>query len=333
MRLYIQLLCVLLLFAGCKNETPKVDKDSKVESKPESSELNEVYKALQEDSDNLELLEKRGDLLFAQGEFALAAQDFDKVTKTDTTNIKAYHKLADAILNNMDTRTALITIQSAARRFPKDLSTLMMEAKYELILRRFDDCSKTLNKLKKLDPQNAEVFLLVGKLGEETGNLKLAKSGYRTATELDAGLMDAWKKIGDIYALENNPIAIKFYDNGLEVEPNNISLLLGKGTYYFRHKQPQKAIDVFTKVVNLEPSNTLALFDIGLSYIALDNLDKAKENLNICLKTSPSHAPSYYFLGQIAEAQKNKVEAKKLYEQALVFDKDYTRAQNALDNL
>jgi Tfp pilus assembly protein PilF len=57
------------------------------------------------------------------------------------------------------------------------------------------------------------------------------------------------------------------------------------------------AVQEFTKVINLEPSNSENYLLRGLSYLFLDNFEKAKEDFSYTIQISPHNATAYSLRG------------------------------------
>ena len=65
----------------------------------------------------------------------------------------------------------------------------------------------------------------------------------------------------------------------------------------------------------------------------MDSLVPAKTHFNMAIKTSPTYIIAYYYRGLIEEMQGNISAAKKDYQNALNFNPEFVRAQEALDRL
>lgn len=69
--------------------------------------------------------------------------------------------------------------------------------------------------------------------------------------------------------------AIREYQLGLEVAPENVNLLNSLGVAYVKFNRLAKAADCFERVLALEPDNFMALFNLGSTWLTLGRDDLA----------------------------------------------------------
>lgn len=82
---------------------------------------------------------------------------------------------------------------------------------------------------------------------------------------------------GDIYYSEGDfNKAVKEYKQGLACEPNDVNLLNSLGVTYAMMGRKEN-IHCFEKVLQQEPSNFMALYNLGLSHLACENMFDAAD--------------------------------------------------------
>ncbi|MDA1214389.1 MAG: tetratricopeptide repeat protein, partial [Planctomycetota bacterium] len=77
----------------------------------------------------------------------------------------------------------------------------------------------------------------------------------------------------------------------------------------------------------------LAAFARGVSFYRVDKIEQAEDDLQSAYKLYPDHAPTSYYLGQIALLHGKPNEAKAHFEQCIDFDPGHGRAFEALRRL
>jgi tetratricopeptide (TPR) repeat protein len=90
-----------------------------------------------------------------------------------------------------------------------------------------------------------------------------------------------------------------------------------------------EAVDLFHKILDIEPENYKALYNLGITYDNLDKPKKALEYLKKALEINPNHKYSYYNIGLIYENQDEPVKALEFYNRALQIDPKFLYAQHA----
>jgi Flp pilus assembly protein TadD len=87
-------------------------------------------------------------------------------------------------------------------------------------------------------------------------------------------------KIGLTYIASSNPMqGIIVLREVLEVDPNNEMALYNMGILSMQSSQWERAVERFTKLIAVNPENSRAHFYLGLSYLELDQKQLAKEHL------------------------------------------------------
>ncbi|HEX7720113.1 MAG TPA: tetratricopeptide repeat protein, partial [Woeseiaceae bacterium] len=115
---------------------------------------------------------------------------------------------------------------------------------------------------------------------EASGAIEKAMSlGSPSADTLAiAGLVEELRVItaSDVAAKDR---ALRYYQDALIKDPNNILALQWLASIYLDTNQPDKSREMFERVVELDPLNTLALTGLSTSLLGLGRYDEARLNL------------------------------------------------------
>lgn len=129
--------------------------------------------------------------------------------------------------------------------------------------------------------------------------------------------------------------------SGAKATPNNSRAIAALGSISMKkaersmNQQEQinnynKAIEYYSKSVNLLPSNFDSHYNLGVIYMATGNANQAKISFENALKYSPRMTAALNNLGVLYFNIRNFTEAKKYFEQCLSIDANF---QQALANL
>jgi tetratricopeptide (TPR) repeat protein len=99
-----------------------------------------------------------------------------------------------------------------------------------------------------------------------------------------------------------------------EIQAKSASAL-ARGAEYFKAKNFQKAVAEFEKALEEDPKSAMAVFNIGLSYQMLGNMDKAMEYYQ--KTTDMGKGDGLVLMGLMKAAEGQDGEAEALYRQAL----------------
>jgi len=91
-----------------------------------------------------------------------------------------------------------------------------------------------------------------------------------------------------------------------------------------------KAANCFKMIIEMEPSNYRAWYNLGISYFKLKKNKEALEAFNQAIKIKPDYMYCYYNIGLLYEINKGDLETALLYyEKALTYNKSFTYALQA----
>jgi len=330
-RLLLLVLALGLWACGSEGEQGETAEASPLAADPG---LEQVNRQIQENPEDASLYAARARLLLDQGAIDEAIADLQTAIQKDSLNPDYYHALADVYLDYFKSQQALETMVQAGNRFPKRIPTLLKLAEFQLILKLYNEALFTLERIRQIDPLNAEMFFMFGKVFEEKGDLDRAIEGYQRAVENDPDLIDAWIKLGNLWMDRGEPIAEKFFDNALRVDSNHIEALKAKAYYLANVKDDlEGAARLYRKINVLDPQNEEGYYNIGLLYLDMDSLNRAYQSFDLAIKMDPTFVMGYYYRGVAAELKGDLQQARTDYENALKFAPDFERAREALDRL
>jgi tetratricopeptide (TPR) repeat protein len=130
----------------------------------------------------------------------------------------------------------------------------------------------------------------------------------------------------------NYPGAVRAYERGLAVEPENVELLNSMGFALFQQGKSEEAIDVLEKALAVDPKHWKSHNNIALAAIDMGELELAEAHYRESIAIEPQPA-IYNDLGFVLERQGLGPEADELYRKALELDADSSTAHSNLAGL
>jgi tetratricopeptide (TPR) repeat protein/WD40 repeat protein len=123
----------------------------------------------------------------------------------------------------------------------------------------------------------------------------------------------------------NYPAAVKSYERGLEVEPDNVELLNGMGFSLFQQGKSEEAVQALEKALALDPQHWKAHNNMALASIDLGELEMAEAHYRESVAIEPQPA-IYNDLGFVLERQGLGEEAVEMYRKSLELDPESATA-------
>jgi len=270
---------------------------------------------------------------YEQGAYDLSIQDLKYAIKLDSLEPSYYHLLADAYLDNKQSYEALSTLNQASLIFPLRIATLLKLCEFQHILKQYPASLMTTQRIQSIDPLNTESFFMAGLNYRDMMDTIQAISKLQYATSLDDRHIDAWIVLGQLTQNKNPTMALQYFENAVQVDTTNISALHSLAGFLQDRGNLGQSLDIYKKIINLDPDYTDAFVHTGLIYFSIDSLVKALNAFDILCKQDATNPAYYFYRGSAYEALGNTPAAKSDYQQALRLDPFHRKAKSALDKI
>lgn len=325
----------LLLLLACKNEsaTASTKSTSNVDYITGIPSIDAITSQLKEDPDNPVLFAERARLFYENNAFDEAIQDLAFAMKIDSVNPDYHHLLADVYLDYVKSNLALKTMERAAKLHPERIPTLLKLSEFQMILKQNSASMRTIDQILQLDPQNPEAYFMFGMNFKEMGDTTRAINSFQSAVEFEPDHLDAWINLGQLHAAIGGDLAENFFDNALDIDPNNITALHAKADYLTQQDDLSGAIQLYRRINIVDSQYDEAYFNAGLLYLELDSIGKAYQQFDIAIGTNPLYIKAYFFRGYAAENMGRMQQAKADYQQALNLAPNYELAKEGLSRV
>ncbi|MHA2035428.1 MAG: tetratricopeptide repeat protein [Promethearchaeota archaeon] len=158
-------------------------------------------------------------------------------------------------------------------------------------------------------------------------------------TERIEELIEKAKKLA---SQENFKEAIDILENLYKDNPHSeqvkeslIKTLLAFGGYLNDEYSLQyhKAKEKFERILQIDPTNYRAHYNLGIANFNLENIEQAKQCYEEAIRIKPDYKFCFYNLGLIYEREGNLQEALKHYEIALEIDSNFLYAYTARNHI
>jgi len=123
----------------------------------------------------------------------------------------------------------------------------------------------------------------------------------------------------------NYPGAVRAYQRGLAVEPDNVEILNALGFSYFQQGMNEEAVAAFEKTLAVDPKHVKAHNNMALASLDLGELELAEAHYRESLAIEPQ-AAIHNDLGFVLERQGLTEEAVEQYRKALELDPEFASA-------
>ena len=275
----------------------------------------------------------RAKYLYEVGNYDQAIQDMNQAMQIDTTNADYFHLVSDIFLDYNKSNKALRAMNAVVDLYPNRTPSLLKLCELELILQQYDNSITTINNILKYDPQNAEAYFMLGMNFKELGEIDKAINSFQTAVENDPELIDGWLLLGALYEEKKDTRALDFYNNAVEVDPDNITALHSKAYYLQNHGKVEEAIQIYDQILAIDIEYQDAHLNKGVLFLEKEEYARAYEEFNILCKQYPTYHLGFYYRGIVHEINENLAAAKADYQNSVNLKSDFIKGEEALKAL
>lgn len=240
-----------------------------------------------------------GALLAAEKELSAAQFELEKANALKPQTFEIVSTLGEVYLRSGQTAQADLFLNRALNLKPDSVETLYLLGELYAEQARPVDALDVLVKAHKLAPDNVDVIFLLARVS-------MSQNYYEDT--------------------------IPLLESGLKIAPQRTELLAALGECYFIAGKVDKAIEVFGKLIDADPSPRSYAF-MGLTYRHLGRFDRARKYFQEGLKKDPHDAACLFNMGYIEEHQGNQEAAERYFQETLRAKGDHAEALLELANL
>lgn len=326
-----------ILLVSCNSGSEKKEvvaaEDSTV-AKLKSPELKVVNEKLKATPNNPDLYLERGKVYLKLNDFEAAVADGNRALKLDSAKDAYYLFLTDAYFYGNHTRQAKDILERCVKNIPTSTEGFLKLAELFFYVKKYQESINNINNALKIDESMAKGYFLKGMCYKEMGDTALAVSSFQTACEQDNEYYDAFVETGRLFALKRNPLAIQYFNSALKINASSTEVVYMIGKYYQDTKKYAQAIDMYEKLLKMDPKYKNALYNLGaITFVTTKDREKAIGYFTRAIDTDSQYAEAYFARGICYEELKDIDNAIADYRMAAQYKPNFEPAITRLNNL
>ncbi len=319
------MLSAIIFFAGC-NIRENNAKDDLLKSPPYAA----LTDSIEQFPKNASLLLKRAELLTQNNMHEVAFDDFKKSWEIDPSEKTALEYASNLSITNKANEAEKL-LQDCMIKFPANeefkrlLSDLLVQSgRTTKAISLFDDMIKN-------DSSNADAWYEKGRLLEQSHDTPNAIAALSRAFSLQPTTTYTLE-LANMYAENKNAKALALCDDIIKKDSARelTDPFFIKGIYYSNTSQYDIAIVQFDSCIGRDWKLTDAYIEKGIAFFKQKNYDNALNTFRTAVSVSFNSPDAYFWIGRCYEAINKKEEAVQYYQKAILLDKDFTEAKEAL---
>lgn len=170
--------------------------------------------------------------------------------------------------------------------------------------------------LYKMAPDSGRAHQLQGEMYHLQQNRAKALEEYEAAVKASPELLEVWLAMGDLERSDLNfEKAAADYKKALEIQSSNYDALYGLGACS-QQEEPEKAIEFFTRAVQVAPEQTESRVALGDVLLKTNQPAEAIKQLQAAVQLNPKLRQAYILLGRAQQALGQDALAEQSFRKA-----------------
>lgn len=336
-----QLIVTALLFfvVACNSpESNELKQDNlradSLSIKLNSPELKAINAKLLEDPSSSALYNSRAQIYLNLRQFKEAINDAKRAIKLDSTVVDYYHTLTDVYFSENSTRLAKDLLEIIERKFPDNTAAMLKLAEIYFLVKQYQKSIDYANKALKIDENIAKAYYIKGSVYRESGDTAKAISSLETVLEQDNKNEDAFYDLGVMFAARKNSLALDYYKNALQINPNNTNTLYALAKFLQDIGKTDEAIAQYESILKLDKQCKTCCYNLGAIYVEIKkDYKKALEYFTKAIEINSNYLEAYFARGYTYTKLKDKESAKADYSMCLKLQPNYEAAVEAMNEM
>jgi tetratricopeptide (TPR) repeat protein len=332
-RLYILLLLttVLLLYSCVSSSDKKVAEENQDESVGAIADLSQM---IAEDSLNAALFEERARAYLEKKEHNLAMRDMLRAIELDPENHQYMLTLGDIYLSMGLLENCVEAIEKSLEIKPANKEAMLKLSELNIMMKKYEEAIKYADMALEQDKSDPLPHFMKGYTFAQAGDTLNAIKSYLETINLQQNHYDAYLELGLIYSTRNNPIAIDYFNNALNINPQSIEALYGLGMFYQGIDDAENAENAYNRILAIDPENKFAFYNLGyINLVILGDYRQAIEYFEQVEQLDPDYFEATFNKGYCYELLGDYELARQCYSNVLDKQVNYQKAIEGLNRI
>lgn len=301
------LLCLLLLFGGCKNKPTPGE-----EITPQQA-IEVITAKIHRNEKDHKLYYDRARLYMQIGRANDAIADMKIATQLKDNDVDYYLLLADAYFANGDVEHSYYTLDRVLELEPDNQEAVLKQGEIAVYSRDYDRALDNLSKITEKDPSNITALTMKSHVYLEKGDTAKAIVLLRKVCDLYPDKPQAFEQLGIIYSAHHDPLAVEYLNTALRLDPQNTNTMYALAMYYQDKNQMDAAEEIYKQILDIDANNAtvwhnrgyIELFTYGDNEKAIEYFDRALMCDSICIEALVNRGYAYATSGNKAMAERD----------------------------
>ena len=269
----------------------------------------------------------RGIAKYNLGDIRGAQRDFSSSVRINPVFTNGYHYRAITFSRTGDYDTALADLETAISLRPGFSGLYYSRGVTYFLARRFDDAVKDFDRYIRKEPQDASAYLNRGACRLFLGDTLKAITDYNKAVALDRFEPESYIRRGSLHAMRGDAAAaMEDMNKAIDLDSTSTLARFNRAILFYEKKDYAAAMADFDAILKQEPGNALTLYNRSLIYAQVGEIDKALEDMDRVIAINPGNVLAHFNRAAFYVEQGRYAAALEDYDSAIDLYPDFAKA-------
>lgn len=328
---FLLLLAAGFIFLACNRQPGQGD--ARAQDR-ELTDIEAITEMIMEDSTDASLFDQRARAYLDEKNFNLAMRDMLAAIELDPQNHHYMLTLADIYLGMGLLENTMEALDRSLELQPGNIESMLKLSEISIMMKKYREALEYADQAIAVDKSNPLPYFMKGYIFAQAGDTVNAIKSYLETINIKADHYDAYVELGLIYSTRGNPLAVDYFNNALNINPQSVEALYALGMFYQEADDAESAINTYNRILAIDPDNPFANYNIGYVYLVLMNeYEQAITQFETVERIDPSYFEATYNKAYCYELLGNYEMARQLYSQVLEKKVNYPRAIEGLNRI
>jgi len=269
----------------------------------------------------------RGIAKYDLGDLRGAQKDFDSSVRLNPVFTNGYHYRAITLNRFGRHEEALADLEEAIKLRPGNTGIYFTRGVTYFLSQQFENAVADFDKYIRREPKDPSAYMNRGAAYLFLGDTLKAVNDYNKAIKLDRFDPEGYMRRGRVYAAQGDyENAIADMNHAIELDTTNTLAYFNRAIMEYEKSDFIAAMRDLNTVLDHEPGNALSLYNRGLIHAQVGEYEKALEDLDRVLNINPENVLAYFNRASVFINMERWEDALDDYDKAISLYPDFAKA-------
>ena len=269
----------------------------------------------------------RGIAKYNLGDLRGAQTDFDRSIRLNPVFTSGYHYRAITLSRFGMYDKSLEDLETAISLRPGYIGLYYSRGVTYFLAQRFDNAIRDFNKYIRKEPKDPSAYLNRGACYLYIGDTTKAVTDYNKAIKLDRFDPEGYVRRGRVFAQQKKwKDALADMDKAISLDTTNTFAYFNRAIMLYEQNDYNAAMKDLNRVLRDEPGNALTLYNRGLINAQVGDYEAALADLDHVLNINPNNVLAYFNRASVFIQMERWSDALEDYDSAINLYPDFAKA-------